>query len=558
MAKITGSQLIARSLEAEGVDTLFGLAGDHFLHLLDVLVDEPFRMIDTRHEQAAVHMADAYSRLLKRPGVALSTTPGHANAIPGLVNASHSNAPVVNIAGSSETTNLGRGAMQEFDQVSVAAPVTKGAWQIPSVERIPEYIALAFRVATEGRQGPTHLTIPTDLQEAEVDEEVAERYLPPEYGFPRKVLADPAHIETAIDLLRGAEKPVILAGTGAGASASPGELQRLVETTRAPVFTVDSARGMVPDDHEYCAGFGYLPLNAAARRINEADVVLLLGQRLDYTWGFGGSPPFRNGVKHIFVDPSPAEIGRARAVALGILGDVGPVVTQLADAAARHRWEDRGWAASLKQTQAAYQEELAELGGPTDPLHPLFVGHALREFVDDDTCMVFDGGDYCHFLRATYRCNLPSRWLYVSTFGMIGVGLPYALGAQVALPDKRVVLVVGDGSFGFNGMEIDTAVRHNLPVVIVLGNNSYWGIDWQIQKGIYGRPVWTDLLPTRYDLVAKGLGGHGENVTTAEELAPALRRAFESGKPALVNVAVGQIISPVAEAAISRKLGSHG
>ncbi len=514
-------------------------------------------MVDTRHEQAAVHMADGYARLLQKVGVVLSTTPGHSNTIPGLANATHSNAPIVNIAGSAESDNLGRGAMQEFDQVGVARAVTKGAWEVPSTERIPEYIALAFRVAREGRQGPTHLTIPHDLQEAEVDEELAERYLPDEYAVPARVLADPARVDAAVELLHGAEKPVILAGTGAGATSSPDELQRLVETTRVPVFTVDSARGMVPDDHEYCAGFGYVPLNKAAQRINEADVVLLLGQRLDYTWGYGGSPPFKKGVKHIFIDPSAAEVGRARAVTLPILGDVGPVVTQLADAAAGRTWHDRSWAASLRATRDAHREELAELASGADPMHPMDASLAVQRFVDDDTCMVFDGGDYCHFFRASFDCRQPSRWLYVSSFGMIGVGLPYALGAQVALPDKRVVLVVGDGSFGFNGMEIDTAVRHSLPVVSVLGNNSYWGIDWQIQKGLYGRPVWTDLLPTRYDLVAEGLGAHGENVETVDELEPALGRAFASGRPALVNVRVGQIISPVAEAAISRKLGSH-
>lgn len=558
MSKVTGSHLIAQSLRAEGVDTVFGIAGDHFLHLLNVLVDEPFRMVDTRHEQGAVHMADAYARLLNRTGVTLSTTPGHSNTIPGLANAMHSNAPIVNIAGSAESRNLGRGAMQEFDQVGVATPVTKGAWQIPSAERIPEYIALAFRLAKEGRQGPVHLTIPTDLQEAEVDEDAALRYEPSEYGWPRKVAGDAAQVQKAVELLRSAEKPVILAGTGAGATASASELLRLVETTRVPIFTIDSARGMVPDDHEYSAGFGYLPLNKAAQRVREADVVLLLGQRLDYTWGYGGAPPFGPNTKHIFVDPSAAEIGRARSVAVGILGDVGPVVTQLADEAAKHSWPKSDWAASLKRTRAQFQEELAELATDATPMHPMRVSQAVKKFVDDDTCVVFDGGDYCHFFRASFECNQASRWLYVSSFGMIGIGVPYALGAQVALPDKRVVLVVGDGSFGFNGFEIDTAVRHNLPVVMVLGNNSYWGIDWQIQKGLFGRPVWTDLLPTRYDLVAQGLGAHGEHVTSPDQLEPALDRAFRSGKPALVNVEVGQIISPVAEAAISRKLGSHG
>jgi acetolactate synthase-1/2/3 large subunit len=172
--------------------------------------------------------------------------------------------------------------------------------------------------------------------------------------------------------------------------------------------------------------------------------------------------------------------------------------------------------------------------------------------------MVFDGGDYAHFFRASFRANRPYSWLYVSSFGMIGIGLPYALGAQAAFPKRRVVLVTGDGSFGFNGMELDTAVRHKLPVVTVLGNNAIWGIDWQIQKGLYGRPVWTDLLPTRYDLVAQGLGAHAEYVQKASELQPALKRAFTSGKPALVNVMIDKVISPVAEAAISRKMGTHG
>ncbi len=558
MAKTTGSHLLIDALKAEGVDTVFGIAGDHILHLLDVMVDEPMRMIDTRHEQAAVHMADAYARLLRRPGVVLSTTPGHANAVPGLANALHSEAPIINIAGSADSGNLGRGAMQEFDQVGVAAPVTKGAWQIPSPERIPEYVALAIRTAMDGRRGPVHLTLPHDFQSAEVDSVLAQRYAPGEYSGPRTTAGDPVQVDRAIELLHSAERPMIFAGPGAGATAAPEELQRFVETTRIPVFTEDSARGLVPDDHPYSLGFAYLPLNKAAQRVGEADVVLVLGRRLDYMVGFGGSPPFAPDVKQIVVDPSAAEIGRARSVEVGILGDVGPILTQLADAAETRRWAETDWVNSLKATRSAYQEELAELANESDPMHPMFVSQTLKGFVDDDTPMTFDGGDYCHFFRASFDANTPHRWNYVSSFGMIGVGFPYALGAQAAFPDKRSVLVVGDGSFGFNAMEFDTAVRHNLPVVAVLGNNSIWGIDWQIQKGLFGRPVWTDLLPTRYDLVAEGLGAHGEHVTRAADLAPALKRAFDSNRPALVNVEIDQVISPVAEAAINRKLGTHG
>ncbi len=559
MAKVTGSDLLIRSLKAEGVDTVFGIAGDHILHMLDKMYDEDLRMIDFRHESGAVHAADSYSRILRRGAVTLSTTPGHANTIPALANAIHSEAPVVNISGSADSSNLGRGAMQEFDQVGVAAPVTKGAWEVPSPERIPEYVALAFRTALSGRQGPVHLTIPHDFQSAEVDESAAERYAPREHSLPRKVLGDPAQIAQAVELLRNASHPIIIAGSSAGATVDPEGVQRFVETTHIPFVSEDSARALIPDSHEYSVGLGYQPLNRAAQRIRDADVVLMLGKRLDYTLGFGGSPPFAQGVKHIVVDPSPAEIGRARTVEVGILGDVGPIVEQLADEAAKHNWSRHDeWLSSLSKDYDGWIEELHELASASDPIHPMFISESLQKHIDDDTHITYDGGDYCHFLRASIKRNKPFRFHNVSSFGMIGVGLPYALGAQVALPGERVVLAVGDGSFGFNGMEIDTMVRHNLPVKMILGNNSIWGIDWQIQKGLYGRPVWTDLLPTRYDRVAAGLGAHAEHVTSYEQLEPALTRAFDHDGPALVNVEIAQIISPVAEAAISRKLGSHG
>ncbi len=558
--KLTGSDLLNMSLKAEGVDTLFGIAGDHILDMLDRMVDEPFRMIDTRHESGAVHAADSYARILRRASVALSTTPGHANAVPALANALHSEAPVVNIAGSADSPNLGRGAMQEIDQVGIARPVTKGAWQVPSPERIPEYVALAFRTALSGRQGPVHLTIPHDYQSATVDVSDFERYAPREYSAPTRVMADTARIRRAVRLLNSAERPLIMAGSSAGATADPVEVQRLVETTRIPFVSEDSARALIPDSHPYSIGLGYLPLNRAAQMVREADVVLMLGKRLDYTLGFGGNPPFNKDVKFIVVDPAPAEIGRARTAEVAVLSDVGAAVSQLVDEAAKLTWQEPAdWLSVLRSEREAWMEELYEYAGPSTPMHPMFVSETLQKHLDDDAHITFDGGDYCHFLRATVPRERPFRFHNVSSFGMIGVGIAYGMGAQVALPDTQCVVCVGDGSFGFNGMELDTMVRHNLPVKILLGNNSIWGIDWQIQKGIYGRPVWTDLARgTRYDLVAKGLGAYGENVRTPEELEPAMKRAFAHNGPALLNIEVDQIISPVAEAAIDRKVGSHG
>ncbi len=558
--KLTGSDLLNMSLKAEGVDTLFGVAGDHILDMLDRMVDEPFRMIDTRHESGAVHAADSYARILRRASVALSTTPGHANAVPALANAFHSEAPVVNIAGSAESPNLGRGAMQEIDHVGIAKPVTKGAWEIPSPERIPEYVALAFRTALSGRQGPVHLAIPHDYQSATVDASDFERYAPSEYSTPSRVMADPDRIQRAVRLLNSAKRPLIMAGSSAGATADPEEVERLVETTRIPFVSEDSARALIPDSHPYSIGLGYLPLNRAAQMVRDADIVLMLGKRLDYTLGFGGNPPFNKDVKFIIVDPAPAEIGRARTAEVAVLSDVGAAISQLADEAAALTWQEpTEWLSALRSEQEAWMEELYEHASPSTPMHPMFVSETLQKHLDEDAHITFDGGDYCHFLRASVPRQRPFRFHNVSSFGMIGVGVAYGMGAQAALPDTQCVVCVGDGSFGFNGMELDTMVRHNLPVKILLGNNSIWGIDWQIQKGIYGRPVWTDLARgTRYDLVAEGLGAHGENVQTADELEPAMKRAFAHNGPALLNIEVDQIISPVAEAAIDRKVGSHG
>lgn len=558
--KLTGSDLLNMSLKAEGVDTLFGVAGDHILDMLDRMVDEPFRMIDTRHESGAVHAADSYARILRRASVALSTTPGHANAVPALANAFHSEAPVVNIAGSAESPNLGRGAMQEIDQVGIAKPVTKGAWEIPSPERIPEYVALAFRTALSGRQGPVHLSIPHDYQSATVDASDFERFAPSEYSTPSRVMADPDRIQRAVRLLNSAKRPLIMAGSSAGTTADPEEVERLVETTRIPFVSEDSARALIPDSHPYSIGLGYLPLNRAAQMVRDADIVLMLGKRLDYTLGFGGNPPFNKDVKFIIVDPAPAEIGRARTAEVAVLSDVGPAISQLADEAAALTWQEpTEWLSALRSEQEAWMEELYEHASPSTPMHPMFVSETLQKHLDEDAHITFDGGDYCHFLRASVPRQRPFRFHNVSSFGMIGVGVAYGMGAQAALPDTQCVVCVGDGSFGFNGMELDTMVRHNLPVKILLGNNSIWGIDWQIQKGIYGRPVWTDLARgTRYDLVAEGLGAHGENVQTADELEPAMKRAFAHNGPALLNIEVDQIISPVAEAAIDRKVGSHG
>src|SRR5574342_362862 len=254
MARVTGSELICRALKLEGVKNIFGLAGDHILPLLNTMADQDFRIIDTRHEQAAVHMADAWSRITEQPGVCMYTTPGFANAIPGLTNASHTEAPLISIAGCADTHDLGRGAQQEIEQVAMAGPMTKGSFMVHDVRRIPEFIARAMRLAFSGRRGPVHLTIPVDIQEQSVDEDLVTIHKPEGYRPGQSLLANPAKVRQAIDLLRQAEKPLAVAGSAAGYTLSGEALRKFIETTRVPVVTEEQARGLIPDDHPYAFG----------------------------------------------------------------------------------------------------------------------------------------------------------------------------------------------------------------------------------------------------------------------------------------------------------------
>jgi acetolactate synthase-1/2/3 large subunit len=512
-----------------------------------------FRFIDTRHEQAAVHMADAWGRITQQPGVCMYTTPGFANALPGLAHAQHSESPVLSISGSADLAELGRGAMQEIDQIGAATPFTKGAWLVHDARRIPDFIARAVRTAFSGRRGPVHLTIPTDVQEQEVSEADVTFYQPAEYRAETQVFADPKLIQRAIQLLHQAERPLIIADGPTGYAASGEVLQGFIEATHLPLMTEGLARGMVADDHPLCFGFFERGLNRAARLLREADVVLMLGRKQDYTIGYAKPPTVAKDARLIQVDPAMAEIGRNRGVAVGIVGDVQAVLEQLAKEAAHLTWKPRPWLKQLEAEREAQGPWLDGLAKPETPMHAMFVHKTLGRFLGPEDCLCFDGGDFCHFGRAFLPARRPRRWWYVPTLGMLGSALPTALAAKLAYPDARVVIVTGDGAFGFNAMEYDTAVRHNLAVVGVLGNDSAWGIDRQIQLGLYGRPVATDLLGTRYDMVVQGLGGHGEYVERPEDLAPALERAFAAGKPALVNVVVQRAISPRAEAAIARR-----
>ncbi len=549
---VTGSHLIGNALRLEGVTNVFTLAGDHVLPVMDVMADMGFRFIDTRHEQAAVHMADAWARVTGQPGVAMYTTPGFANAIPGLASALNSEAPLLSISGSAPLHELGRGAMQEIEQVDMARPVTKGAWLVTDPRRIPHMIAQALRLAYSGRRGPVHLTIPIDVQQQALDQGEVTYYQPAEYRPARDSQASHDQLDAVIDALHSAERPLIVAGAAAAYSGSGEELRRLAETTRAPIMTEAGARGLVPDDHPYCAGFYDNGLNSAARRLRDADALLLLGMKQDIIIGYAMPPTVSPDAVVLQVDPSHAEIGRNRGVAVGIVGDVAAVSGQLASRAALRAWSEREWTRDLRNIRAAQLRELDALAIHESPMHAIYVHKTLQSLLRRDDFLTFEGGDFCHFGRAYLPALAPRSWSYFSALGMLGAGLPAAMAAKLAYPNRRAVSLTGDGSFGFNGMELDTAVRHGINVVSILGNDAAWGIDRQIQLQVYGKPVATDLLPTRYDRVAEGLGCYAERVSDPNDLPAAIQRAFDANRPALLNVDVQRAISPRAEAAIAR------
>ena len=546
----TGARILSRTLEALGVVELFTIAGDHVLPALDEIADGPFRIVDVRHEQAAAHMADAWARISGRPGVVIATSPGFANVIPALANALHAESPMLSIGGCAPLAQLGRGAMQEVDQVAMARPVTKLSEMVTAPERIPDTVARALRAAHSGRRGPVHLTIPVDVQQAAA--RGAAPLLP--LAVPPPSGADPGAVEEAARMIAAARRPVAIAGTAAAYGGAGDALRRFAEAAAVPVMTEGDARGLIADDHPWCAGFYDPALNRAARLVPEADLVVLAGRRQDLVMGYAMAPAIGPDAAIVQIDPDGREIGSNRAVDAALCGDVGAVLGQLADRAGDGPGTpDRGaWLERLAADRREFDARLESLDSDAVPLHAMSVFRELRALLSPGDPVIFDGGDFAHFGRAYLPAQRPLGHLYFSTFGMLGASMGTALSMQLADPGARAVLVTGDGAFGFNAMELDTAVRHGIPITVVVGNDAAWGIDRQIQIGAYGRPVATDLLPSRYDVVARGLGAEGFHVRCRDELGPALAEALGCGRPAVVNVEISRTVSPRGRLAVER------
>jgi acetolactate synthase-1/2/3 large subunit len=536
----TGAELFVDTIQSFGIEHIFTLVGDHLNDVLPCAAGRGLRIIDMRHEAAVVHAADAWARITRRPSLSLVTGgPGHTNSLTGIATAMLAGSPVIAVSGSRPAALAERNAFQDVDQLALAKPIVKWAAQPPVAAQIPFYLARAWTEATSGRMGPVHLTIPMEQFAANVD-----RAAPPLIVQERNPAPpDARDVDRAIDLLRAAERPVIIAGSGVWWARAEDDLRRFAERTSLPVFTITLSRGVVPDDHPLAFGYADPALNrAAARTFTEADLFLVLGKRFDFRLAMGGSRVVPASAKVIQVDIHASELGLNRQLDLAICADTGATLRALTSAAGAHRWPWSEWLERLQALRTEWQDELSAAAEAGSPIHPAALFHELRRVLPRDVLYSWDGGDFAHWGRAILPANTPGGWLRLGPLATIGAALPNALALQIAHPGRPVALITGDGALGFYIAELDTAVRHNLPIVAIVGNDAGWGIERELQGGV--NTVGCELRRTRYDVIMQGFGGEAEEIRTLDQVAPAIERAFASGRPYLLNVQIRGARSP--------------
>ena len=542
MGKVIGSYLIARTLKEEGVDTLFYLMGGPNFDIVMAAEDFGIRCIDFRHEQAAAFAAHAYARVTGKPGVCTAASgPGTLNLLTGVYTAAIDCAPMVILGGAGPVHEIGRDAFQEVDQVGIMEPMMKWVHQTTQAARYPEVVSMAFRKATTGRPGPVYIDCGADVLYEEVEEEDA--VAPYRAERRSRPAAEADVVRETIDMLAAAERPMIFAGGGAFFSGAAEELTQFVDLTSTPFYTAPMSRGLVAEDHVV----SFQAARSTAMR--ETDFVLVVGTRLNWMVQYGHR--FNQNATVVQIDIDPAELGHNRDIDLGIVGDAKTVMSQLiAEAQNREAdWAGRlesDWITRLRDVEDQRTTQGSVLQNSDQrPMHPLRLCKEIREFLDRDAIVSVDGNEILHFGRQSIPTFEPGHRLNSGVTGTMGVGLPYGIGAKLAKPDKQVLVLHGDGSMGMNAMELDTCVRHNIPVVTVISNNAGWTARTP-DKRKPGR----ELGYTNFDGMARELGGYGETVEDPNEVKAALQRAFDSGKPAVINA----IVEPTA-AGVSRAWG---
>ncbi len=524
-----GGRLIARRLKAHGVSKLFTLSGGHLFSIYDGCREEGIDIVDVRHESTAAFAAEGWAKVTREAGVcALTAGPGVTNGMSAMASAQANHSPMVVLGGRAPALRWGQGSLQEIDHVPFVRPLTKLAATAGGTEEICGLMDLAFQAALAPHSGPAFLDFPLDYVFMEGAELALESDDPANDGVVAR--ASSAAIEKAGELLAEAERPVIMAGTDLYWGRGEQELLALAETLRIPVFLNGLARGCVPADHELFFS------RARSQGLKGADVALVIGVPMDFRLAFGAS--FGEETEIVVVDVAEPERTHPRAVAAECYGSLPSTLEDLRAAAGAKALASEAWVAELRATETERRDaERAEREDDRAPLHPMRLYAELGEVLDRDAIVIGDGGDFVSYAGRVIDSYQPGCWLDPGPFGCLGTGPGYALAAKLAHPERQVVLMLGDGAFGFSGMEFDTLARHGVNIVAVMGNNGIWALEKHPMEFLYGYSVAAELRPeTRYDQVVEALGGYGELVSTPQELKPALERAFSSGKPALVNV----------------------
>lgn len=527
-----GSDIVAKAMKHEGVSDFFYIMGGPMLAVESACLKLGLRGIDVRHEQAAAFAGFAYARLLNKPGFCMAASgPATTNLVTGVAHAWADCTPIVALGGAAPVSTWHRGAFQDTDQLALFKPITKWADRVHHPKRIPELIHLAIAQAMTGRTGPTYLDLPGDILYQEIDEATVEYPDPFDYAKRARPAANAADVKAIVELLAKAKQPVLVTGSGVQWSQADKEMLAFVEAAGIPFYTTPQGRGVIPEDHKY----SYLTSRAAA--FKDADLILVVGTRMNYIIGNAAPPRWNASAKIVRIDIDPVEIASApRKLDIGVVADAKIVFGQLTDAikgkvtpANYEGWRERLRARNVQKLAEAEQS----LSNNQSPIHPLRLCKEVRDFMDRDCVLCVDGQETLNYARQAIPQYTARHRINSGAYGTMGVGMPFGLGAKAALPDKQVIVLHGDGSWGMNAMEFDTVMRHNLPVLVVISQNGGWTGDPDKNKP--GR----DLGYPRYDKFAECFGGHGEYVEKPEDIRPALdraKKAVASGMSAIVTV----------------------
>jgi len=547
----SGAELFVEAAKRLGIDTIFTLVGDHLNEVLAEAARAGMRVVDMRHESGVTHAADAWARVHRRPALALVTGgPGHTNSLTGIATAQAAGSPLIAVSGGRALALAGKQAFQDIDQVAMARPVVKWAAEVPSPSEIPVYLTRAYEVANSGRRGAVHLTIPVDVFRTAGFQPAMPAFQPACDGA-KHTGSDP------IDILRQAHRPVIIAGSGVWWGHAENALRQFVEHTSIPLFTITMARGTVPDDHPLVMGYADPALNrAAANAFRRADAVLVVGKRIDYRLAFGGTRLFAPDARFVQIDIHEREFGCNRKVDIAIHAEAREALEALTAAAGVKPWTPRPWLEHVRTLRRDWDAELDRAAQDRSaPMHPAAFFRALGKALPRDVLYSWDGGDFVHWGRCMLPALHPGGWLRLGPLGTIGSALPNSIALQMAHPNRPVVNITGDGALGFYLAEMDTLVRHGLPVVTIVGNDAGWGLERELQSAALGEAptVACELRPSRYDLVMQAFGGGGETIERLDEVAPAVHRAFAAGVPYCINARMRGVRSPFTDWQIAAK-----